>query len=300
MRIGGFKKWIGGSAATDAPETELAPALVSPAPVSPARASAPARGTRWPPARVAAVQALWGEGYISPGGPAETLRLAKPLGLNKDATLLLLGGGLGGPGEAICGSLGPWVESFEADGELATIAEARRTRHPAARRMRVDSWDRTNPGFRRRSAHHALALEVLRGAPAEPVLVSVAGALRPHGHIVITEMVADSPAPPRDREFAAWCRLENRLPELPRGDAVTATLTRLQFDVRVVEDVSERHVSATLGGWRSAVKAMAAGPRPDAAAAGVFVTEAELWLLRIRLMRRFGIRLLRWHAIGAA
>jgi hypothetical protein len=30
----------------------------------------------------------------------------------------------------------------------------------------------------------------------------------------------------------------------------------------------------------------------------VVVTEAELWLLRIRVMRRFGFRLLRWHAVG--
>ena len=48
------------------------------------------------------------------------------------------------------------------------------------------------------------------------------------------------------------------------------------------------------------MKAMAAKPRPDAAAAGIFVTEAELWLLRVRLMRRFGFRLVRWHAIAVA
>ncbi len=77
-------------------------------------------------------------------------------------------------------------------------------------------------------------------------------------------------------------------------------MTNQGFDVRVVEDLSDRHVTATLTGWRAAVRAMETGPRPEPAAAGIFVTEAELWLLRIRLMRRFGFRLLRWHAVGHA
>ena len=255
---------------------------------------------RWGGARVAAVEALWGAGFTSPGGAPETLRLAHPLGLSNKATLLLLGGGLGGPAETIAASCVAFVDSMEADPELATIAEHRRCRHAAARKITVATWNRDNPAFRSRSAHHALSLECLRGAKLAPVLDSLAAALRPRGQIVLTELVAETPAPSTDREFAAWCRLENRGPEMPRVNAVTAELTRHHFDVRVVEDVSDRHVSATLAGWRAAVKTMAAGPRPEPAMAGIFVTEAELWLLRVRLMRRFGFRLLRWHAIGMA
>jgi hypothetical protein len=63
--------------------------------------------------------------------------------------------------------------------------------------------------------------------------------------------------------------------------------------------MSDRHIAQTLGSWREAVRGMAAGPRPAAQTAAAFVTEAELWLLRIRLMRRLGVRLMRWHAIGS-
>jgi hypothetical protein len=255
---------------------------------------------RWGNARVAAVEALWGAGFASPGGAPETLRLARPLGLNQNATLLLLGGGMGGPAETIAETFGAWVESVEADPELAAIAEQRRTRHAAGRKISVSAWNRNQPSFGSHSAHHAMAMESLKGAKLAPVLDSVAAALRPHGQIVLTELVAETKAPDNDREFAAWCRLENRGPEMPSLNAVTAEFTRRRFDVRVVEDLSDRHVSATLSGWRAAVKTMAAGPRPDAAEAGIFVTEAELWLLRIRLMRRFGFRLLRWHAVGTA
>ena len=114
----------------------------------------------------------------------------------------------------------------------------------------------------------------------------------------MTELVADKPVNERDREFAAWCRLEDRLPELPSAQAVTDGLQRLHFEVRVMEDASDRHTTQTLGGWRKAVRALAAGPRPLAQTAAAFVAEAELWLLRIRLMRRLDMRLMRWHAIA--
>jgi len=265
-----------------------------------ARAAGHVGRARWPARRIAAVEALWGRGFIGPGGAPETLRLAEPIGLTSDVSLLLVGGGLGGPAQTIVENFGSWVASFEADRELAAVAEQRRGRHPTARRMQVAGWDHANPSFGHHNAHHAMALEAARGNGLEAMLSGMAEALRPQGHVVVTELVAEGPAPGQDREFAAWCRLENRLPHLPRLDEVTACLTRLRFDVRVVEDVSDRHVTATLGGWRAAVKAMAGGPKPDMAAAAAFVTEAELWLLRIRLMRRFGFRLVRWHAVGTA
>jgi cyclopropane fatty-acyl-phospholipid synthase-like methyltransferase len=253
---------------------------------------------RWPPARVAAVEALWGQGFIMPGGRPESLRLCKPMGLSSGVTLLLLGGGLGGPAHCISSEFGTWIASFEED-ERA-LATARRAACDPQNRITIQGWDRASPQFRPRSANHVLALEALRGTRPVPLLESLAGALRPSGQVVLTELVSDEVPSDRDREFAAWCRLENRLPELPRSQDVTQALQRLKFDVRVVEDMSDRHITQTLGGWRDAVRAMAAGPRPAPQTAGAFVTEAELWLLRIRLMRRLGVRLMRWHAIGAA
>jgi SAM-dependent methyltransferase len=277
------------------------PQPVTPAP-APAKApqndqAAPAR---WPPSRIAAVEALWGPGFVMPGGGTETLRLAKPMRLSSSVTLLLVGGGLGGPARAISESYGAWVASFEADPELHAVALHRRALFDPRNRITMDMWDRHAPAFRERSASHVLSLEGLRGARPAPVLESLARALRPNGQIVLTELVSDEPPNDKDREFAAWCRLENRLPELPKSGEVTTALQRLRFDVRVMEDMSDRHIAQTLGGWREAVKTLSGGPRPAPQQAAAFVTEAELWLLRIRLMRRLGVRLVRWHAIGAA
>ena len=42
----------------------------------------------WPSARIGVAEALWGEGFLFPGGAAEVLRLAKPFGLTAASSLL--------------------------------------------------------------------------------------------------------------------------------------------------------------------------------------------------------------------
>lgn len=51
----------------------------------------------WTPGRLRFVAALWGEGFIGPGGEEEALRLSKPLGLQSSHSLLNIGAGMGGP-----------------------------------------------------------------------------------------------------------------------------------------------------------------------------------------------------------
>jgi hypothetical protein len=280
------KDWVGVSPPFIA-RAETVRAVTAPAEIVP---------RRWPAGRIAAVETLWGEGFNSPGGAAEVLRLATPIGLTADDKLLLVGGGLGGPARAVAQSSGAWVASYEADSELAAIA-----RHRVGAegdRILVECWNPRYPDFGIRSADHAMLLEGMRGANPAQTLDSLASSLRPRAQIVMTEMVSDRPMPDSDREFGAWCRLENRAPVLPRGEAITDALTRLRYDVRVVEDISATHVSAALAGWRQAMRTIGDGPMPSTASASMVVTEAELWLLRIRVMRRFGFRLLRWHAVG--
>ena len=84
---------------------------------------------------------------------------------------------------------------------------------------------------------------------------------------------------------------------MPSELAITKVLGRLGFDVRIVEDVSRRHMQNAMEGWRIAVEAMA-GARPALRQVGMVVREAELWLARFRLMRAGRLRLVRWHAIA--
>ncbi len=259
---------------------------------------------RWTEARIAIADALWGEGLILPGGEEEVLRLAVPLGLSEASSLLLLGAAGGGAARAVSAKLGAWVFGHEADPALAAVAALRlpRAGMPVARRASVVPWDPRAPVFRRRGFDHALALEPLRGAPGKPVtlpelLVALAGALRPGGHLVLADLVATRPLDHRDAEVRAWAEAEGRNCDMPSEAALAAALAELGFDVRIAEDISARHMRLAVHGWKSLVRSLA-GSRPGRSFAAALVAEAEVWTRRLRLMHSGQVRLLRWDAIG--
>ena len=292
MAMKPFREWFGRSG----PD----PAIPRPEPPAPARPEAPPEPPRtpWPAARLAVTDALWGEGYLSPGGEVEVLRLAKPLGLSAASSLLLLGAGAGGPPCSISAKLGGWVSGFEADPELLTAATGLAARGPGAKRVQLAGWDPRDPAFRAHFYHHGVAFEPLAGAPPEPVLAAVADALKAGGQFMLTELCATPGLDPAHGTVIQWAGIERRDPRaLPAEAAITRTLGRLGFDVRVAEDISERHMRAALAGWRAAVRRME-DDRPTPAEMMRYVREAELWLLRLRLFQSGWLRLIRWHAIG--
>ncbi|MDE2514694.1 MAG: hypothetical protein KGL12_01590 [Rhodospirillales bacterium] len=250
----------------------------------------------WHEGRIAVAAALWGDGFILPGGPDEVLRLARPFGLSEAASVLLLGAGPGGAAVTIAAKLGPWVTACEADPVLVAAANALAQRHGQAKRAQTESWMPQAPVFRAGYYHHALAIEALRGADPAPVLRAMARAVRPGGQMMVLDLVAGPAGPPAGR---GWVALERRSGPPPDEAAITREMNRLGLDIRVVEDVSARHATQVLAGWRDAVGWLKEGSaRPMRRDAALLVGEAELWLTRLRLMREGRLRLVRWHAIG--
>ena len=271
-------------------------ALAEPVPVSPP-ASVP-RGD-WPPERIALTNRLWGTGFIVPGGEAEILRLARPLGAASSSSLLLVGVGAGGPATAVTRNFGAWVTGLDNDAMLLAAAKGVVAKAQLAKKIRIGSWDPHAPTFAPHSHHHCLALEPLHGAQPEPILDGLVKALRPGGQLVMTELIADKPLNPNDPTVARWAALERRDPDgLVAGIAITRMLGRVGLDVRIAEDISARHLEQAMLGWRILLRDLQ-GRKPPKQEAAQMVAEAELWLLRRRLMRAGQLRLMRWHAIGS-
>jgi hypothetical protein len=267
-------------------------------------AMAPVPAVRWTPARIAVADELWGDGFVFPGGEEEVLRLTVPLGLSAAASVLLLGAAAGGAARAVVTGLGAWISGHEADPALVAVAAWRLPRggKVVAKRASVVHWDPRAPVFRRHGFNHALALEALRGAPGRPVqaaelLLALAGALRPGGHLVMVDVVATAHLDPDNPMLRSWAEVEGRTPNLLTEAALTAALVELGFDVRVTEDISERHMRLAAQGWKRLVRDLAA-IRPDPLRAAAVVAEAEVWMRRLKLMHSGQVRLVRWDAIG--
>ena len=287
-------------AVTPGPAEASAPRRPGPRGSAPAAPAHPGAATAWPMTRVAVTNALWGDGFQFPGGELETLRLARPLGLSAASSLLLVGAGSGGPPCCVAAHLGVWVTGFETDATLAALATERSIRTGLGRRAQIETWLPSAPEFGHGYYHHGLALESLRDGNPESVLTAIAAALKHGGQLTLVETVSDTPLDPADPVVAAWARLDGRNPAmLPSQAAVTRMLSRLGYEVRIVEDISRRHVQQALVAWRQVVGSLEQ-VKPTARQVSPVVGEAELWLLQLRLFRAQRLRRVRWHVIGRA
>ncbi len=297
MLLAGVRNWLHGLCIPDA--VIAAPSVLAPngRPDHPLDPSAPVSATAfWSKARIAMAEGLWGEGFLLPGGESEVLRFARPLGLSGAASLLLVGAQTGGPVTAIARQLGVWVNGFESDPALAALGAERSRLSGLGKRVQVETWNPDQPVFRAQAYHHGLALEPLLGARSEPVLAAIGGALKPGGQLMLLETVAEAPLASSDPEAMAWARVENRRLDLPTEASITRMLGRLGFDVRGVEDLSQRHAHLAVLGWRNSVRRMRE-ERPSPVQAALLVREAELWFRRLHLLRAGRLRLVRWHAV---
>jgi hypothetical protein len=270
--------------AAPSPETALTPVV----------SHGPSRPDVWP--ALALRHRLCGEGFSFPDGEAEVLHLARPLGLTEAASVALLGAGSGGPVAAITAAFGAWVSGYEADPALIPIALAHCRHTGQAKRASISLWRPDAPDLPHRHFHHALSLYALAGAPPRGILAALTGALHPGGQLVLLDFAA----PPKrgtDPAIAAWAQREDRPPVLPCADDITALLANFGWDVRVVEDLSDRHVATILRAWHTLVRPMAQ-VRPSLTEAKLLVSEAERWLHRVRLLQSGQLRLVRWHAIA--
>ncbi len=291
MLLDAVRQWFGPRTSTvrpdparsaDQPENALVVTASEPPP------------TAWTTARLGLSERLWGEGFLFPGGAEETLRLVAPLGLNGELNLLLVGAGAGGPPRVIGAQFGAWVAGFEADPGLAGLAAERCNGARLGGRAKVEMWNPQAPSLRAQAYHHGLALEPLRNAQFSAVLSAITSALRPGGQLVMVDLVADEALDHAEPTVAAWRQAERRSADLPTERGVTRMLGRLGFEVRLAEDITDRHVRLATAGWSSFLRGL--DERPSASAAPVLVSEAELWALRLRLIRGGRLRMVRWQA----
>ena len=115
--------------------------------------------------------------------------------------------------------------------------------------------------------------------------------------MVITELAAPVPLDPTDETVRRWGELERRDPAgIVAPVSVTRMLGRVGLDVRIAEDMSQRHLEHAMLGWRVMLREL--GRKPTRQEAVPMVAEAELWLLRRRLIIDGRLRMMRWHAIS--
>jgi hypothetical protein len=256
-------------------ETRASPVAEPPCPAAMAHTS------RWPAARIAMAERLWGVGFLAPGGAEAVARLAGPLRLCGETRCLLVGEMLSGPAHALEGSGAP-VSMFVDDPLLAARAGAR-------------EWTALGPDFGVARYDRALALEPFTAAGADRsgmVLDALARAVAPIGQLMLTALVTMEGA-------EAGEGAETGPLVLPTEAPVTLALRRHGFGLRSVTDLSAAHMELVRADWSAAMAALPRARLPEEEARALLAEEAR-WRARLALLSGGQARLLCWHAVGKA
>lgn len=274
----------------------VAAAPVPPVAQLPDPVAKPTPATPNPPLqRFAALEALWGATCPIPGGAAELVRLASPLGLSGLNSVLLIGGGGLGPAEVLAGHYGAWVAGHECSPPVHALVSRRAIKASGlALRASIESWDPAAPCFRAGYYHRAFLSEPLAYCNSTEFCAAITRALRGEAQLVWMEAVAGCDAD--DELSARWRKIEGRATDLPQEAQLVDALKHSGFDIRVVEDMSSHQEKLSIAAWRALLHRLEQA-RPDPALAAALVDEAERWLLRLRLQHLGRLRLIRIYAI---
>jgi len=251
----------------------------------------------WTPGRLAVNDRLWGEGFTGPGGEPEVLRLVRPLGAKADNRLLLVGAGAGGAVKTIADATKTAITALEADPALRAAAGAFLAQGAQKRPVKLQTWEPQTPRFPKAAHFNCLALEPMRSAFASVLLPALTAAIPAGGNVVVTNLIAIDPIDPDDGLIARWAALQGYDAGcLPSAAQVAELLDGKGMDLRIAEDISQRHVDQILYAWKQMMTAMTTAKPPQQEAA-IIVAESEQWLLRRRLIETGRLRMMRWHTI---
>ncbi|MCR9218894.1 MAG: class I SAM-dependent methyltransferase [Alphaproteobacteria bacterium] len=283
----------------------------------PARAAAAAKITvdppadeplgPWPPSRVALCRRLWDvdedDEVVEPGGAAYTAELYKPMGLDSTKSGFDLSAGLGGGIRKLAKERDLWLTGYELEPDLAAEAMRLSTQHGMERRCPIKPLDEEALDLGERRCDGVMLRERLhRIRNKQKLLDDIFTALKPYGHLVLTDLVLESESAADHPVVAGWLkRAEERAADgstlhlWTKADVKKGILSN-RMDLRIFEDETEKYLGLVQGGWARFVggltKAEMTRPFVDD-----MMREAEYWLYLSKALESGKLRYLRAHAI---
>ncbi|MBI1775954.1 MAG: methyltransferase domain-containing protein [Proteobacteria bacterium] len=281
---------------TPPPAITMAPAAPPAALANDATESAAAKVRVWTASRIHVVERLWGDGFHTPGGGDHILELVKPMALNETMTLLDLGCGLGGGARTIAKTFNTWVTGIEWWKELAVAGVERSTKAGMEKKAAVQFHAGDRLTLKPKSFNAIYSKEALFTVPDKANLLEViAGALRPGGQLCFTDYVLPTNEDPSPR-IVEWQdrELAGATPWSVEGYAIA--LQALGLDLRIAEDMSERHRTLIREGWDQ-LQIATEGIVISQETMPILIREAEIWARRMALLRKGELKHYRFFAI---
>jgi len=252
---------------------------------------------KWSAPRIKIAELIWGDGFSFPGGVDHVLHMVKPMTLTSAKSMLDIGCGLGGTTRTIAKTFGTWCVGMDASPALAKQGMLYSEMGGMAKKAPIQLFvpeTLTLPPKK----YDAICVRNVFGSLADkqPLLTTVAGALRPGGCLLVSDF-AVSHADANSPAFRRWADGEDAPPRLCTLDDYKAMCESLKLDLRVVEDMTDEFRELVVKGWASLAEAME-GKSLDPEEAKGLAQELQHWQRRLaafasgelRVVRIFGIK----------
>jgi len=246
----------------------------------------------WSDSRIALVQALFGDGFVSAGGEQAVRAMIKPLALDESMSVVEIGAGLGGVARLIAKETGAWVTGYEEDVALAAAAAEISTRLGLGRKAMVEQGCLTEARIRHHTIDAVVSKEAIyRVADKEALFAAVQKALKPGGQIMFKDFMlgergGNGPA------LAAWTELEGRSLHFWEVDRTRAALKNLGFRVPIAEDVSDEYRHHVLEAFSELADMLRRG-EVDEALRPWAISEGDLWARRVAALESGEVKVYR-------
>ncbi|MGH6954800.1 MAG: methyltransferase domain-containing protein [Alphaproteobacteria bacterium] len=251
----------------------------------------------WPELRVRVAQRLWGQGFVTPGGPERVLYLAKPLGLNETKHLLDFGCALGGPARALAKEFGIWVTGYESSKPLAQVGAELSTMTGMAKKVRINHLARESD-FPKKDAQFDFAfsneaLHLVKNK--QQLLERIVKLLKHEGEILFVDYLLDD----RDAKSQAledWLKGEPVTPHPWCWQDYAAAFAGLQVDIRINEDITDDYCRLVRQGWTTFRREFEK-QNHDSSLSRAVIAESDLWVRRLAALSSGGLRVFRIHVL---
>jgi len=246
--------------------------------------------------RLDLLQAVWGPGYLEPGGFDYIATLVKPFGFNPAMSILDLTVGLGGPARNIAERFNVYINGMERDAAVAARGRAAMVRGGLARRVLISDYEPTGLELRAHSFDGIYGLHLSASVgDKEQLFREVKKALKAGGHFTFTDfMLKDTRAD--DPAFAQWFAAEPRPLSLWTEAQYIGCMTKAGLDCRISESQGPAYAAEVSAAWARylgsvSIESMSRENQR------LVLSEATLWTHRAALIGKGLIDLHRFYAI---
>lgn len=252
----------------------------------------------WSDSSIEIAEAVWGEGFIEPGGAALARKVIAPASPDSTKTVLDLTAGMGGTACTFAREANLWMEAYESDPALTRRAREIARTYMLSKRVPVQQVDYATLDLKQKRYDLIYSRDRLYTTPHKRrLLQQVAGALKPGGQFLVTDYVRRTESGFTE-PFDKWIDSEPQVIYPWTDSQYVDELRKAGLKLRTSHDFSEKVLKQIHAGWLRMMRSLDS-EEINRNFVTRLVQEGEVWLARAKALESGDVQVIRIVAVAS-